>query len=175
MSTSKPSNFRDLKAAFEARVQTSTLNPSIAYRSARIRRGQMSSTQSTGAVPIMTNSIDSIDAVLENHQPQQKLERPTARLRPSWIAPPRHDRPLTSGFESMKQLVVIEYTSPGLQPPVYIFTDLSDPQWTAVEMNADFRSDKSWKFSKAFTVEAGEYQYKFRLGPGDWWACDDSM
>lgn len=30
-------------------------------------------------------------------------------------------------------------------------------------------------FEKSFdAVESGEYQYKFRLGPGDWWVCDES-
>lgn len=28
-------------------------------------------------------------------------------------------------------------------------------------------------FVRNFDVEEGEYQYKFRLGPGDWWVCDE--
>lgn len=31
-----------------------------------------------------------------------------------------------------------------------------------------------WEFSKTFSASEGEYQYKFRLGPGDWWVCDES-
>lgn len=31
-----------------------------------------------------------------------------------------------------------------------------------------------WEFSKTFSAAKGEYQYKFRLGPGDWWVCDES-
>jgi hypothetical protein len=31
-----------------------------------------------------------------------------------------------------------------------------------------------YQFSKTFAAEEGEYQYKLRLGPGDWWVCDDS-
>lgn len=31
-----------------------------------------------------------------------------------------------------------------------------------------------WEFSKTFSAVEGEYQYKFRLGPGDWWVCDES-
>lgn len=31
-----------------------------------------------------------------------------------------------------------------------------------------------WEFSKTFSAAEGEYQYKFRLGPGDWWVCDES-
>lgn len=29
-------------------------------------------------------------------------------------------------------------------------------------------------FVRSFEVEEGEYQYKFRLGPGDWWVCDEA-
>jgi len=32
-----------------------------------------------------------------------------------------------------------------------------------------------WEFSKTFPAAKGEYQYKFRLGPGDWWVCDESQ
>lgn len=31
-----------------------------------------------------------------------------------------------------------------------------------------------WEFSKTFPAAKGEYQYKFRLGPGDWWVCDEN-
>ena len=74
----------------------------------------------------------------------------------------------------MKQHVNVEYSSPGLEPPVHIFTSLSDPQWEAVEMSASKNNKGEYIFSKAFDVEEGEYQYKFRLGPGDWWVCDES-
>jgi len=30
------------------------------------------------------------------------------------------------------------------------------------------------EFAKTFHAAEGEYQYKFRLGPGDWWVCDES-
>lgn len=35
-------------------------------------------------------------------------------------------------------------------------------------------SDTGWHFRKLFDATPGEYQYKFRLGPGDWWACDEA-
>lgn len=35
-------------------------------------------------------------------------------------------------------------------------------------------SSGEWEFSKTFSAVEGEYQYKFRLGPGDWWVCDES-
>ncbi|KAK3676086.1 hypothetical protein LTR78_003836 [Recurvomyces mirabilis] len=100
--------------------------------------------------------------------------RPNFAQRPSWIGPPRPDRPVTPGIVDMKQPVIVEYTSKGLQPPVYVCTSLSDPQWSAVEMDSEGKDDGEYRFYKAFQAEEGEYQYKFRLGPGDWWACDES-
>lgn len=71
--------------------------------------------------------------------------------------------------------VTIEYGSPGLQPPVYICTSLSDPQWEPLEMDVTQDGRGGYRFSKKFKVAEGEYQYKLRLGPGDWWVCDDAQ
>ncbi|KAK5137862.1 hypothetical protein LTR08_006631 [Meristemomyces frigidus] len=99
---------------------------------------------------------------------------PVGLQRPSWIGPPRPNRPASPGVEAMKQSVTVEYASPGLQPPVYVFTSLSDPQWTALEMSSEKLGNGDYHFRKTFNVEEGEYQYKFRLGPGDWWALNES-
>lgn len=37
------------------------------------------------------------------------------------------------------------------------------------------KEDGELQFEHAFEADAGEYQYKFRLGPGDWWVLDESM
>ncbi|KAK5118392.1 hypothetical protein LTR62_002906 [Meristemomyces frigidus] len=100
--------------------------------------------------------------------------RPTGLRLPSWIGPPRPDRVPTPGIATMRQPVTIDFASKGLQPPVYIFTNLSDPQWSAVEMDCEQKDDGENRFHKVFPAEEGEYQYKFRLGPGDWWALDKS-
>ncbi|KAK3704360.1 hypothetical protein LTR37_013913 [Vermiconidia calcicola] len=120
--------------------------------------------------PSTAQSINSIDSVLAT-PPAKPAGRPLAKLRPSWIGPPRSSTP---GATAMKQHVIVEYSSPGLQPPVYIFTSLSDPQWDAVEMQAEKTGNSEYRFFRTFDVEEGEYQYKFRLGPGDWWVCDES-
>ena len=41
-------------------------------------------------------------------------------------------------------------------------------------MQTEKKDGGEYRFFKSFDVEEGEYQYKFRLGPGDWWACDES-
>lgn len=75
----------------------------------------------------------------------------------------------------MAHKVTIKYSSPGLQPPVYITTSLSDPQWDLLEMDCGELPGGEREFVKTFHADEGEYQYKFRLGPGDWWACDEGM
>lgn len=74
----------------------------------------------------------------------------------------------------MAHQVTITYSSPGLQPPVYITSSLSEPQWDLIEMDCSEAPSGEWEFSKTFPAVKGEYQYKFRLGPGDWWVCDES-
>ncbi|KAL1305869.1 hypothetical protein AAFC00_004019 [Neodothiora populina] len=75
----------------------------------------------------------------------------------------------------MTQKVKISYSSPGLQPPVFIAGSLGDEPWRPIEMDCK-RDDYSGElnFWKEFDLEEGEYQYKFRLGPGDWWVLDET-
>jgi len=40
-------------------------------------------------------------------------------------------------------------------------------------MRAEKQPSGEYAFVRSFDVEEGEYQYKFRLGPGDWWVCDE--
>lgn len=118
----------------------------------------------------------SIDAVVEtaSNVVPDALKRPSASKTPSWIGP-RPDRSPTPGISAaMKHPITIDFTAPGLQPPVFVGTSLSNPEWQPVEMDAKWDDNGEWKFSKTFEAEEGEYQYKLRLGPGDWWICDDS-
>jgi hypothetical protein len=93
---------------------------------------------------------------------------------PSWIGPMPQERYNPLSKTAVKLLVRVEFTSPGLQPPVYICSSLTDPKWQIIEMNQARNERGENCFSKDFSVEEGEYQYKIRLGPGDWWVIDDS-
>ncbi|MCJ1248007.1 hypothetical protein MMC30_005222 [Trapelia coarctata] len=84
---------------------------------------------------------------------------------------------------SSKQLVRITYTSPGIQPPVFVAGAFTDPPWQPCEMehvrpasypSTDLEGKAVYSFFKEFNVTEGRWQYKFRLGPGDWWACDET-
>ncbi|KAK7548059.1 hypothetical protein IWX46DRAFT_43540 [Phyllosticta citricarpa] len=73
--------------------------------------------------------------------------------------------------------VTITFFHPNTSPPVFVATSLTNPPWQVVEMDVKQERTPSGDliFEKKFdAVEAGEYQYKFRLGPGDWWVCDDN-
>lgn len=72
----------------------------------------------------------------------------------------------------MTQQIRVSFKSRGLRAPVYIVTSLSEPQWQPIELHSHVLDDNELEFWRLFDVEEGEYQYKFRLGPGDWWACD---
>ncbi|KAF2481617.1 hypothetical protein BDY17DRAFT_311289 [Neohortaea acidophila] len=218
MSRPSPPNytnsFRDLRANFETRSQPTI---ATAYRSISAAAGDtsantaMSSQQqqqsrpqslppaATRRVPSLAKSIDTIlDTPPASPPPTTPTlstatsTRPAAppRLRPSWIGPPKQPSAATPGpQQTMKQNVTVEYSAPGLQPPVYICTSLSEPPWEAIEMHRDlapapcppastksdpaYTSGGGYVFSKTFCVEEGEYQYKFRLGEGDWWVCDE--
>ncbi|KAF2214005.1 hypothetical protein CERZMDRAFT_110976 [Cercospora zeae-maydis SCOH1-5] len=124
--------------------------------------------------PTASPPASSIDAIVQ--APVAKVAeglRPLARLRPSWIGPKAVAPPVTPGALAMTIPVTVEYSSPGLQPPVYIATSLSDPQWEPIEMEGTKDNGGEYKFSKSFNAQEGEYQYKLRLGPGDWWVCDE--
>lgn len=74
----------------------------------------------------------------------------------------------------MTQKVKILYSSPGLKAPVYVAGSLGDQPWEPVEMQYTQKENGELDFWQEFDVEEGEYQYKFRLGPGDWWVLDES-
>jgi len=69
----------------------------------------------------------------------------------------------------------ITFSKTDVQPPVYVAGGFTD--WVPVEMASE-RVESTGvvenRFSYAADLQPGRYQYKFRLGPGDWWVCDES-
>lgn len=41
-------------------------------------------------------------------------------------------------------------------------------------MEAINHPEGQYLFKTDFEASPGEHQYKFRLGPGDWWVCDET-
>lgn len=42
-------------------------------------------------------------------------------------------------------------------------------------MGSDGDGSTEFEFFKDFYVTEGHWQYKFRLGHGDWWVCNDKV
>ena len=174
--TYKPaSTFHNIKAFFEGRSDST----SGSHKHHHHHKHQPHNTKANAKmfkpnlrVPSITEPVThSIESVLDL-PPKPSFN--SLRQKPAWIGPIPIQRPVTPGVEAMKQTVEIRYTSPGLQPPVYIVTSLSDPAWEPLEMSNHQEDGGEHGFEKSFEAEEGEYQYKFRLGPGDWWVHDES-
>lgn len=132
---------------------------------------------------ILTLSGCSTSLTSSKERPQTILPSPSKKssrsFRPSRYL---HRRPSNSNTNAMdlsrpKIPVTITFFHPNTSPPVYVATSLTNPPWQVVEMDVKQERTPSGDliFDKKFdAVEAGEYQYKFRLGPGDWWVCDDN-
>jgi hypothetical protein len=70
----------------------------------------------------------------------------------------------------------ITYQKPGTQPPIYVAGTFSDPPWEAHEMEYTTDTNGEHTFQKEVTAEPGsKIQYKFRVGPGDWWVLHEGM
>jgi hypothetical protein len=70
--------------------------------------------------------------------------------------------------------ITIKYSKLGTQPPIYIAGSFSDPAWQPQEMSHTQGEDREFDFTKDVEVEEGkEYQYKFRIGEGDWWLLNE--
>lgn len=69
----------------------------------------------------------------------------------------------------------ITFENTSVTPPVFVAGTFT--KWTAVELECETTitdNIASYTYTKNFEIEAGEQQYKFRLGPGDWWVVDES-
>lgn len=88
--------------------------------------------------------------------------------------------------EKEKTAVRINYSSPGAQPPIYIAGSFTNPPWQpmvlqyAVDESLAHTKDehikaKEYRFYTDLQVAEGRWEYKFRLGIGDWWACDTRL
>lgn len=63
-----------------------------------------------------------------------------------------------------------------LVPPIYLAGSFT--QWQAsllMDVSSRTEDQTTWnEFQKTVELEPGVYQYKFRLGDGDWWITDDA-
>ena len=77
-------------------------------------------------------------------------------------------------MSSKKVPVTIKYTSSGAQPPIFLAGSFSEPAWDPREMNYTTAEDGEHQFAQEVMAEqGGQFQYKFRIGTGDWWALNE--
>lgn len=78
-----------------------------------------------------------------------------------------------SATTSKQVPVTITYHQPGTRPPVFLAGDFS--QWNPQEMSYSTTDAGEHFFTETIKVPEGtEIQYKFRLGPGNWWVLDET-
>ncbi|KAG9953575.1 hypothetical protein KCU85_g1103, partial [Aureobasidium melanogenum] len=120
-------------------------------------------------------SSTNLQAPIFVDKPGRQSPRPSfTSNRPSWIGSQQAARSITPGSSTMAQKEEIHYSHPGLQPPVFIAGSMCEPQWEPIEMKYKDKEDGELEFKHEFEAQPGEYQYKFRLGPGDWWVLDET-
>lgn len=100
----------------------------------------------------------------------QRAENKTQQPKPSNEAPPSPPRYGTT----------IAFSKPGILPPVYIAGSLTSPLWTEVEMSSKVKTSTSPPgqaeydfFYQCNDLSGGTYQYKFKLGSGQWAIDED--
>ena len=71
-------------------------------------------------------------------------------------------------------VITLTYRKQGTIPPVFVAGSFSEPPWEAQELVQD-GEEGSGSFSRTFSITPGIYQYKYRLGTGDWWAIDETQ
>lgn len=68
-----------------------------------------------------------------------------------------------------KPTVSITFEKQGIKPPVYLAGSFSVPPWQPTPMQYAVGQDNEYHFHAKVDVDkGGEYQYKFRVGEGDW-------
>lgn len=70
---------------------------------------------------------------------------------------------------------IINYRKTGTSPPIFIAGTFSDPAWHPTEMDHGIDGDGEHTFKAQVLVEPGkDYQFKIRIGEGDWWILSDN-
>lgn len=70
--------------------------------------------------------------------------------------------------------VTITNRAPGIQPPVYVAGNYSNPEWVPEPMEYTVSEDGVYTFTKTLQVEPeSKIVYKFRVGEGDWWLLNE--
>jgi ATP-dependent RNA helicase MRH4 len=79
-------------------------------------------------------------------------------------------------MEPSKVPFTISYSKFGTRPPLYVAGTFTDPEWAPQEMQHVPGTNGELIFkAEVFVVPGKDYQFKFRLGDGNWWALDENF
>lgn len=68
----------------------------------------------------------------------------------------------------------ITYRKQGTSSPVFLAGSFTDPPWLPQKMQPELGEDGQSTFKAQIHVEPGkEYQFKFKIGDGEWWVLDE--
>lgn len=73
----------------------------------------------------------------------------------------------------------LSYARPGTRPPIYLAGSFTAPPWTPREMSYVEKPSKDMPdvtecdFYTDVSLPEGTWQYKFRIGTGDWWGLNE--
>lgn len=84
---------------------------------------------------------------------------------------------------NQERSVRLTYAKAGTRAPVYVAGSFTSPPWEPVELDsrplpaadAATSATEEREFFRDFHVPEGRWLFKFRLGPGDWWVCNDEL
>ena len=77
---------------------------------------------------------------------------------------------------NLTHAVTLTFERHDLQPPVFVAGSFTQPPWQPIQMELSVSKQEGGEaiaFSKTFDIPEGQWEYKFKLGVGDWWVCDE--
>ncbi|MCJ1310565.1 hypothetical protein MMC25_004230 [Agyrium rufum] len=78
-------------------------------------------------------------------------------------------------MQSSERNVYISLKHAEAKPPVFVAGAFTNPPWEPRELkHRAVDNSEEYEFVASFPAKEGQYQYKFRIGTGDWWICDQS-
>lgn len=82
---------------------------------------------------------------------------------------------MSESEDSDKGLFRISFSPKGAKPPIFIAGTFTNPPWQQLEMQSiELETPGEYRHEIRLNIPKGQdYQYKFRLGKGDWWDLNE--
>lgn len=82
---------------------------------------------------------------------------------------------MSESEDSGRGIFRISFSPKGAKPPVFIAGTFTNPPWQQLEMQSiELENSGEYRHEIRLDIPKGQdYQYKFRLGKGDWWDLNE--